>query len=92
MAVLGERPTAKALGIGVSATATRGIGRLAWMHRRSIVPTSSGSSAAVTWRAPIEASASLSALKYCTRNSAPAMTATVTAPAPAAISTAIRTM
>src|ERR1700761_7529892 len=35
VADLGERPIANALGIGVRATATRGLGRLAWMHRRS---------------------------------------------------------
>ena len=38
VAVLGERPTANALGIGVSAIATFGIGRLAWMQSRSIAP------------------------------------------------------
>ena len=36
VAVFGERPIANALGIGVSAIATRGLGRLAWMHSRSI--------------------------------------------------------
>ena len=91
VAVLGERPTANALGIGVSAIASRGIGRLAWMHSRSTIACSSGASCALTSCAPIEASASLSEVKYWTRNSAPAMTATATAPTPAAISTAIRT-
>ena len=48
VAVLGERPIANALGIGVSAIATRGLGRLAWMHRRSIRACSRGASCGVT--------------------------------------------
>ncbi len=91
VAVLGERPTAKALGIGVSAIARRGIGRFAWMHSRSTIACSSGAWAGLTSWAPIEARASLSEVKYCTRNSTPAITATATAPTPAAISTAMRT-
>ena len=91
VAVFGERPTANALGIGVSAMATRGLGRSAWMHSRSIVACSSGASWGLTSWAPIEASAILSEVKYWIRNRPPAITATVTAPAPAAISTAIST-
>ncbi len=37
VAVLGERPIAKAFGIWVWAMATRGLGRLAVRHRRSTV-------------------------------------------------------
>ena len=44
VAVFGERPTANAFGIGVCAIATRGFGRLAWMHSRSIIACSSGAS------------------------------------------------
>ncbi len=78
------------MGIGVSAMAKRGIGRLAWMHRRSTIVCSSGASWAVTSCAPIEDRANLSEVKYWTRKSAPAITATAIAPTPAAISTAIR--
>ena len=46
VADLGERPSAKALGIRVSATATFGFGRSACTHRRSIIAWSSGASAA----------------------------------------------
>ena len=60
-----ERPMAKALGIGVSATEMRGLGRSAWMHRRSIIACSSGASCGETSRAPIERSASLSEVKNC---------------------------
>ena len=44
VAVFGERPTAKALGIGVWAIATRGLGMLAWTHRRSMIACSCGAS------------------------------------------------
>ena len=68
VAVSGERPMANALGIGVSAIATRGLGRLAWMHSRSIIACSSGACSGVTSRAPIESSAILSEVKNWTRN------------------------
>ena len=42
VAVFGERPTANAFGIGVSAIATRGLGMFAWMHSRSMIACSSG--------------------------------------------------
>ncbi len=58
-----ERPIAKALGIEVSITNTRGLGRSACTHSRSIMPCSSGSSAGETSLAPIEASAILSEVK-----------------------------
>ncbi len=87
VALLGERPMAKALGICVSAIATFGLGRSAWRHRRSIIACSSGASAAVTSRAPIARRPSLSAVKYCTANSTAARITIVTAPAPAANST-----
>ena len=60
VADLGERPSANAFGMRVSATATFGFGRSAWMHRRSIIACSSGASAGVTSRAPMARSASLS--------------------------------
>ena len=44
VAFLGERPIANAFGMRVSATATFGLGRSAWMHRRSIIACSSGAS------------------------------------------------
>ena len=37
VAFLGDRPIAKAFGTSVSATATFGLGRSAWMQRRSII-------------------------------------------------------
>ena len=60
VADFGERPSAKAFGMRVSATAIFGFGRSAWMHRRSIIACSSGASAGVTSRAPIARRASLS--------------------------------
>ena len=48
VALFGERPIAKAFGIAVCATATRGLGRSAWTHSRSIIACSSGASAGVT--------------------------------------------
>ena len=60
VAFFGERPSANAFGIRVSATATFGFGRSAWTHSRSIIACSSGASAGVTSRAPIARSASLS--------------------------------
>ena len=55
-----ERPIAKALGIGVSITRTRGLGRSACTHRRSMIPCSSGSCAGVTSLTPSVAIAILS--------------------------------
>ena len=91
VAVFGERPTANAFGIGVWAIATRGLGMLAWTHRRSMIAWSCGACSGVTSRAPIEASAILSEVKSWTANRPAATIAIVTAPAPAAISTATRT-
>ena len=42
VADFGERPSANAFGIRVSATATFGLGRSACTHRRSIIACSSG--------------------------------------------------
>ncbi len=39
-----ERPIANAFGIGVSATAIFGLGRSAWMQRRSIIACRPGAS------------------------------------------------
>ena len=55
-----ERPIAKALGIEVSITQTRGLGRLACTQRRSMIPCSSGASAGETSFAPSVARAILS--------------------------------
>ena len=53
VADLGERPSANAFGMRVSATATLGLGRSACTHRRSIMACSSGASAGDTSRAPM---------------------------------------
>ena len=90
VAVLGERPMANAFGIDWFAIATRGLGRLAWTHSRSISAWNCGASCGLTSCAPIEASAILSEVKYWTRKRAPAMIAIVTAPTPAANSTPMR--
>ena len=44
VAFLGDRPMANALGTWVSATAILGLGRSAWMHRRSIIACRPGAS------------------------------------------------
>ena len=54
VACFGVRPIANAFGIGVSAIATRGLGRFAWMQSRSISAWNSGASCGVTTCAPIE--------------------------------------
>src|SRR3954454_13222950 len=61
-----ERPIANAFGIAVCMTATFGLGRSAWMQRRSIIAWSSGASCGVTSRAPTARNASLSDAKTCT--------------------------
>ena len=68
VAFFGERPIAKAFGIGVFATAMRGFGRSAWMHSRSIIACSCGASCGLTSLAPIACSASLSEANTCSRN------------------------
>jgi hypothetical protein len=80
----GERPSAKALGIEVWATATRGLGRSAWTHSRSTIACNSGASWGETSRAPIACSASLSEVKSWRSSRPAAMTAMRTAPTPAA--------
>ena len=50
VAFFGERPSANAFGIRVLATATRGFGRSAWTHSRSIIACSCGASSGVTTR------------------------------------------
>ena len=87
VALFCDLPIAKALGISVWATATFGLGRSAWMQRRSIIACSSGASCGVTSRAPIACSASLSDVKNCRASSPPATMRIVTPPAPAAMST-----
>ena len=64
-----ERPIANAFGIGVSITQTRGLGRSACTHSRSMIPCSSGSSSGETSLTPIVASASLSEANSWTSSS-----------------------
>ena len=86
VAFFGERPSANAFGIRVSATATLGFGRSACTHRRSIIACSSGACWGVTSRAPIARSASLSEPKSWNSARPPAMKATVTPLTPLASS------
>ena len=65
-----ERPIANALGIEECMTATFGLGRSAWMHRRSIIAWSSGASCGETSRAPTARRASLSDAKTWAAKSA----------------------
>ena len=53
VALFGERPIAKAFGTSVSATAIFGLGRSAWMQRRSIIACRPGASSGETSLAPI---------------------------------------
>ena len=82
VALFGERPRAKALGIAVWATATFGLGRSACRQSRSIMAWNSGASCGETSRAPIARSASLSEVKSWSSSSPPAMTAIRIPPAP----------
>ena len=92
VACLGERPSAQAFGIRASITATRGLGRSAWMHSRSMIACSSGSSEALTSWAPSAASAILSEPSVCTRKKPPAITMISTRLTCAAISAATSTV
>ena len=69
-----ERPIAKALGIEVSITHTRGLGRSACTHSRSMIPCSSGSSAGETSLTPSVAIAILSEANSCSSSSPTATT------------------
>ena len=69
-----ERPSAQAFGIRASITAIFGLGRSAWMHSRSMISCSCGSSEAETSWAPSVLSAILSEPTICTLNSATAIT------------------
>ena len=84
VAFLGERPSAKAFGIEVLATAIFGFGRSACTHSRSIIACSCGASCGETTRAPMALSASLSDAKRFSAARPPAMIATVTPPTPTA--------
>ena len=81
-----ERPSAKAFGMSMSATAIFGLGRSAWMQSRSIIACSPGASSGETSLAPIADSASLSEKKSCANESAPMITTIRTMPVPAASS------
>ena len=81
-----DRPSANALGTGVSATAIFGLGRSAWMQSRSIIACRPGACSGETSLAPIEASASLSEVNSCSSARPPMTTAMMAAPAPAASS------
>ena len=86
-----ERPIANAFGIEVSITQTRGLGRLACTHRRSMIPCSSGSCAGETSLTPIVASAILSEANSWPPSSTSATITMMPAPAPTAISTPMKT-
>ena len=86
VAFFGERPSANAFGMRVSATATFGFGRSACTHSRSIIACSSGACCGVTSRAPMARRASLSEPKSWNSARPPAMKATVTPLAPLASS------
>ena len=86
VALFCDRPSANALGIGVSATAIFGLGRSAWMQSRSIIACRPGACSGETSLAPIEASASLSEVNSCSSARPPMTTAMMAAPAPAASS------
>jgi hypothetical protein len=73
-AALGLRPVAKALGMSVSAMATRGLGMSASAQRRSITPCSSGASSGVTSLACMANMAILSLKKYWQKRRPNAMT------------------
>ena len=90
VADFGERPSANALGMRVSATATLGLGRSACTHRRSIIACSSGAWAGVTSRAPIAWSASLSEPKSWKTARPTAISATIAPFTPTASSATIR--
>ena len=60
----GERPVAKALGMLVSATPTRGFGMSASTQSRSIIACSSGACCGVTSRALIAFMATVSLLHH----------------------------
>ncbi len=88
---LRERPIAKAFGIEVSITQTRGLGRSACTHSRSMIPCSSGSSAGETSLTPSVAIAILSEANSCSSSRKTATTTITPAPAPAANSTPTKT-
>jgi hypothetical protein len=83
-----ERPIAKAFGTSVSATAIFGLGRSAWMQRRSIIAWRPGACSGETSFAPIARSAILSDRKSCASRNPPATTTMIPTPAPAANSAA----
>jgi hypothetical protein len=60
-----DRPIANALGIADSITPMRGLGRSAWMQRRSIIACSSGACCGLTSCTPIARSAILSEVNSC---------------------------
>ncbi len=64
-ALLGEGPSANALGTGVSAIAIFGLGRSACTHRRSISACRPGACSGVVMRAPIARKASRSESSSC---------------------------
>lgn len=81
-----ERPSAKALGMGVSATATRGLTMSDWMQSRSTIAWSSGACSGETIRAPAAASASRLESRSCTSTTSVTIPTTSQAPAPATTS------
>ena len=87
-----ERPIANAFGIGVSATATRGLGRSACTHSRSImgVQLRRLGGRDLPWR-PARAARACRRRRAGRRAAPPATTTIVIAPAPAANSTPMKT-
>ncbi len=86
-----ERPIAKALGIGVSITQTRGLGRFACTQRRSMMPCSSGSCSGVTCLTPSVAIAILSEVKSCNSRKTSAIGRIAAVAVPAAIKAPMNT-
>ncbi len=74
----GVRPVAKALGMSVTAMATRGLGMSASAHSRSIMACSSGAWCGSTTWALIDLSASESEKYHCPQ----AIASTITKPSP----------
>ncbi len=79
---VGLRPVAKALGIGLSTTATFGFGRSAIIHNFVIVSWSFGCSLSDTILAPILHRTSLSDMKYWMNMNPPMKMSIIVMPAP----------
>ncbi len=85
-----DRPIANALGIWDSITPMRGLGRSAWMQRRSIMACNSGACCGLTSCTPMARSAILSEVNSWTASRPPATSRIVTPLAPEANRAATR--